>query len=79
MKSEVDPNYNRTQCVLIRANEFNRLNMVKVRKIGIEKKDYCLWMKVALFGLRFYIPVNSYGHVKMVSSPYHNLFLGKLD
>ena len=26
---------------------------------------------VCLFGLRFYVPVNSYGHVEMVSSPNH--------
>ena len=32
-----------------------------------------------LFGLRFYIPVNSYGHVETVSSPNHTFFLGKLD
>ena len=31
-------------------------------------------------GLRFYLPVNSYGHVETASSPnYHTFFLGKLD
>ena len=32
-----------------------------------------------LFCLRFYVPVNSYGHVEKVSSPNHIFFLGKLD
>ena len=32
-----------------------------------------------LFGLILYIPVNSYGHVGMVSSPNHTFFLDKLD
>ena len=32
-----------------------------------------------LFCLRFYVPVNSYGHVEMVSLPNHTFFLGKLD
>ena len=32
-----------------------------------------------LFCLRLYVPVNSYGHVKTVSSPNHTFFLGKLD
>ena len=26
----------------------------------------------SLFGLMFYVPANSYGHVEMVSSPNHN-------
>ena len=30
-------------------------------------------------GVRFYVPINSYGHVEMVSSPNHTFFLGKLD
>ena len=34
---------------------------------------------VFLFGLMFYVTVNSYGYVEMVSSPYYNFFLGKLD
>ena len=34
---------------------------------------------VCLVGLRFYIPVNSYGHVEMVSSSNHTFFLDKLD
>ena len=38
-----------------------------------------LWPFTFWFGLRFYIPVNSYGHVEKVSSPYLTLFLGKLD
>ena len=29
-------------------------------------------------GLILYVPVNSYGDVGMVSSPYHTFFLGKL-
>ena len=32
-----------------------------------------------LLGLMLYIPVNSYGHVRIVSSPSHTFFLGKLD
>ena len=31
------------------------------------------------FSLMLNIPVNSYGHVGMVSSPHHTFFLGKLD
>ena len=31
------------------------------------------------FGLVLYVPVNSYDHVGMVSSPNHTFFLGKLD
>ena len=30
------------------------------------------------FGLMLKFPVNSYGHVGMVSSPNHTFFLGKL-
>ena len=30
-------------------------------------------------GLILYVPVNSYGHVGMVSSPNHTIFMGKLD
>ena len=37
------------------------------------KMDPLFW-----FGLLLYIPVNSYGHVRMVSSPNHIFFLGKL-
>ena len=32
-----------------------------------------------LFGVRFYVPVNSYGQLEIVSSPNHTFFLGKLD
>ena len=32
-----------------------------------------------LFEVRFYVPVNSYGQVEMVSSPNHTFSLGKLD
>ena len=42
---------------------------------------YC-WATVTLIwlvGLLLYIPVNSYGHVGMVSSPNHIFFLGKLE
>ena len=31
------------------------------------------------FGLMLNIPVNSYSHVRMVSSPNHTFYLGKLD
>ena len=31
------------------------------------------------FDLMLYVPVNSYGHVGTVSSPYHTFFLDKLD
>ena len=34
---------------------------------------------VCLFVLMLNIPVNSYGHVGIVSSPNHTFFLGKLD
>ena len=34
---------------------------------------------VCLLGLMLYVPVNSYGHVGMVSSPNHTFFLGKLQ
>ena len=33
---------------------------------------------VYLFCLMLYVPVNSYGHVRMVSSPNHTFFLGNL-
>ena len=36
-------------------------------------------LNIFLIGLRFYIPVNSDGHVKTVSSPNHTFFLDKLD
>ena len=32
-----------------------------------------------VFGLRFYLAINSYGNVKAVSSPDHVFFLGKLE
>ena len=32
-----------------------------------------------LFGLRFYVLVNSYGHVKTFISPNNTSFLGKLE
>ena len=32
-----------------------------------------------LFGLRFYVSVNSYGQVETVCSPNHTFFLGKLE
>ena len=35
---------------------------------------YCIWL-----GLILYVPVNSYGHVGMVSSLNHTFFLSKLD
>ena len=31
------------------------------------------------FGSMLYVPVNSYGHVGMVSSPNHTFSLGKLE
>ena len=34
---------------------------------------------VCLVGLRFYVPVNRYGHVEMVSSSNYTFFLGKRD
>ena len=34
---------------------------------------------LVLFGLRFYVTVNSYCHNKTVSSPNHTFFAGKLD
>ena len=43
---------------------------------------YFLWENKTVsywFGLLLYIPVNSYGHVGTVSSPYHTFFLGKLE
>ena len=32
-----------------------------------------------MFAVLIYVPVNSYGHFGMVSSPNHTLFLGKLE
>ena len=32
-----------------------------------------------MFGLMLYLPVNIYGHVRMVSSPNYTFFPGKLD
>ena len=32
------------------------------------------FLSCVLFGLRFYIPVNSYGHVDMVSLPNYTFF-----
>ena len=37
------------------------------------------WQLIGTFGLRFYILINSYGHVEADSSPTHTFFLGKLD
>ena len=36
-------------------------------------------LKNFLFGFRFYVLVNSYRHVEMVSSPKYTFFLDKLD
>ena len=36
-------------------------------------------LKPSLVGLLLYVPFNSYGHVRMVSSPNHTFFLGTLD
>ena len=35
--------------------------------------------KIVLFVLLLYVPFNSYGHGRMVSSPNHTFFLGKLE
>ena len=32
-----------------------------------------------MFVVLIYVPVNSYGHFRMVSSPNHTFFLGKLE
>ena len=41
---------------------------------------YCVVVGVlCLFGFRFYVPVNRYGHVDSVSSPNHSFFLRKFD
>ena len=47
--------------------------------------SYCFHMTIAVFGfvvspfgLILYIPVNSFGHVRTVSSPNHTFLLGKL-
>ena len=37
------------------------------------------WKLNCLFGLMLYVPVNSYGHVRTVSSFNHTFFLGKLE
>ena len=52
-------------------------------------KKLCKWntaspiillsIRVVLFGLMLYDPVNSYGHVGTTSSPNHTFFLGKPD
>ena len=46
--------------------------MCKSKKFACEFGGFFL-------GLRFYILVNSYGHVEMVSLPNHSFFLGKPD
>ena len=38
-----------------------------------------LKLTACLFELMFYVSVNSYGNVGMVSSPSHTFYLGKLD
>ena len=43
------------------------------------KSLFCCMRKNFFFGLKLYIPVNSYGRVGMVSSFNHTFFLGKLD
>ena len=48
-------------------------------EIPMPKFMFLSFCVLDLFGLRFYVPVNSYGHVETVSSPNHIFFLGKLD
>ena len=43
----------------------------------ISMKTHVLFL--FLFDLILYVPVNSYGHVRTVSSHNHTFFLGKLD
>ena len=40
---------------------------------------FMIALSLKSFALRFYVPVNNYGHVEMVSSSNHTFFLGKLD
>ena len=45
----------------------------------MENSILCFMKNFCLFGLVLYVPVNSYGHGRTVSSPNHTFFLGKLD
>ena len=58
----------------IRPLEMGRKSPETLWKIDFLKDELCLF-----FGLRFYIPVNSYDHVETVSSPNHTFYLDKLD
>ena len=44
---------------------------------GQPQKDNLSWVYFVWFDVN--VPVNSYGHVDMVSSPNHTFFPGKLD
>ena len=47
--------------------------------MGVYWRLLCICDKFVWFGLMFNVPVNSYGNVRMVSSPNSTFFLGKLD
>ena len=53
--------------------------------LGLEFKDWDLVchypeiLDICLFDLMLNVPVNSYGHVGMASSPNHSFFLVELD
>ena len=52
--------------------------LIGVTSMVCQTINFELWF-VCLFGLMLNVPVNSYGHVRTVSSPNHTFFLGKLD
>ena len=58
-------------------------NLIQTGKFGANTtyvvKNFTIIASDSVFGLRFYVPVNSYGHVEIVSSSNHTYFLDKLD
>ena len=52
--------------------------LIWVKMVLLSNSQHMFWL-ICLFGLMLNIPVNSYGHVRTVSSPNHTFFLGKLD
>ena len=76
--NEMHPLSDVHRCVRVERKVFpydHRLHLLSsfVMPIVTQGKVFCLC------GLRFYVPVNSYGHVETVSSPNHTFSLGKLD
>ena len=62
---------------VFKANEIFRVYMLQ--KIRVQRFiSRGKWEAMVLFGLRFYIPVNSDGHVETVSSANHTFFWASL-